>query len=188
MAPPAAGAVVTDGGTVRCERAVVAVDGALAALVPAAGAVRARRLNMLATAPVEPLLPCPVYARYGHEYVQQAADGRIALGGFSDLDGAASWTDRPETSAPVQARLDAYLGAELGLAGAPVTHRWAGIVGYAEDPLPRCGAVPGTGDRIFALGGYNGTGHVQAWVAAGLVAARIAGADADGLYAAVDAA
>ncbi len=188
VAPPAAGVVATAGGSVRCERVVVAVDGTLAALVPTAGAVRARRLNMLATAPVEPLLPSPVYARYGHEYVQQTADGRIALGGFSDLDGAASWTDRPEVSVPVQDRLDAYLAEELGLADAPVTHRWAGVVGYAEDPLPRCGAVPGTGERVLALGGYNGTGHVQAWVAAGAVAARIAGADPEELYAAVDAA
>ena len=186
VAPPEAGSVVTDRGTVRCEHVVVAMDGTLAALVPTAAAVRARRLNMLATAPVEPLLPCPVYARYGHEYVQQTADGRIALGGFSDLDGAASWTDRPEPSVPVQERLDAYLREEL--VEAPVTHRWAGVVGYAEDPLPRCGAVPGTSGRVLALGGYNGTGHVQAWVAAGFVAGRLAGGAPAALYAAVDAA
>jgi glycine/D-amino acid oxidase-like deaminating enzyme len=58
---------------------------------------------------------------------------------------------------------------------AVVTHRWAGVVGYAEDPLPRAGEVPGTGGRVLALGGYNGTGHVQSWAAARAVAAQAVG-------------
>jgi glycine/D-amino acid oxidase-like deaminating enzyme len=111
----------------------------------------------------------------------------VTLGGFSDLDGDASWTDREEVSDAVQARLDAYLREELGVT-APVTHRWAGLVGYAGEPLPRCGPVPGSDGRVLALGGYNGTGHVQAWVAARVVADLIAsGVSADqDLYAAVD--
>ncbi|HJX43342.1 MAG TPA: FAD-dependent oxidoreductase [Geodermatophilus sp.] len=181
--------VATASGGVRCERAVVAVDGDLAVLVPSAAAVRPRRLNMLATAPVaRTVLPFPVYARHGHEYVHQTADGRIALGGFSDLDGDASWTSRPDVSAPVQARLDRWLLEELQVR-APVTHRWAGVVGFAGDPVPRCGPVPGTDGRVLALGGYNGTGHVQAWVASRVVADLVLdGRSASaGLYDAVDA-
>ena len=181
--------VRTAAAEVRCDRAVVAMDGDLATLVPAASAVRPRRLNMLATAPVgRAVLPMPVYARHGHEYAHQTADGRIALGGFSDLDGAASWTDRAEVSGRVQARLDRWLVEELGV-DTPVTHRWAGVVGFAGDPLPRCGPVPGTDGRVLALGGYNGTGHVQAWVASRVVADLVttgASASAD-LYAPVDA-
>jgi glycine/D-amino acid oxidase-like deaminating enzyme len=129
-----------------------------------------------------------VYARHGFEYAQQTADGRSALGGFSDLDGDDGWTDREELSEPVQRRLERHLREELSVT-APVTHRWVGIVGYAPDPLPRCGAVPGTDGRVLALGGYNGTGHVQAWVAARIVADLIATgrSDAAGLYAPVDA-
>ncbi|PRY48398.1 glycine/D-amino acid oxidase-like deaminating enzyme [Geodermatophilus tzadiensis] len=193
VAPPAGDGdrvcVRTAAGAVRCDRAVVAVDGDLAALVPSAGAVRPRRLTMLATAPLSrTVLPFPVYARFGHEYVHQTADGRIALGGFSDLDGDASWTDRAEVSAPVQARLERWLAEELGV-DAPVTHRWAGVVGFAADPLPRCGPVPGSDGRVFALGGYNGTGHVQAWVASRVVADLVVtgGSPSAGLYAAVDA-
>ncbi|PWW25051.1 FAD dependent oxidoreductase [Geodermatophilus normandii] len=181
--------VRTTAGAVWCDRAVVAVDGDLAALVPSARSVRPRRLNMLATAPLRrAVLPFPVYARYGHEYVHQTADGRIALGGFSDLDGDASWTARAEVSAPVQARLDRWLTDELRV-DAPVTHRWAGVVGFAEDPLPRCGPVPGSAGRVLALGGYNGTGNVQAWVASRVVAELVVtGASASaGLYASVDA-
>jgi glycine/D-amino acid oxidase-like deaminating enzyme len=180
-----AGVVVTaaDGATVRCARAVVAMDGGLAALLPAASAVRPRRLNMLATEPVPTVIDCPVYARHGYEYVHQTPDGRIALGGFSDLDGAASWTDRESVSEPVQARLDRYLAEELGVADARVTHRWAGVVGYAEDPLPRAGALPDSDGRVLALGGYNGTGHVQSWAAARTVAAQALGEPAETPYA-----
>ena len=65
----------------------------------------------------------------------------------------------------MQARLDAYLRDDL-LVGAKVTHRWVGLVGYSDEPLPTAGAV---GGGLFALGGYNGTGHVQAFVAARIV-------------------
>jgi gamma-glutamylputrescine oxidase len=167
---------------------VIALDGALRTLVPAAG-VRCRRLNMVATAPADAgRLPLPVYARDGHEYAHQRPDGRVALGGFSDLDGEEGWTAREEPSAPVQARLDRYLREDLGVE-APVTHRWAGLVGYADDPLPTCGPVPRTGGRVLALGGYNGTGHVQAFVAARIVAETVAtGHSRDGdLYARIGA-
>jgi glycine/D-amino acid oxidase-like deaminating enzyme len=185
LEPPVAGEVVTDRGVVSAERVVVAADAGIARLVGAVATVRARRLNMLATEPVSGgLLPCPVYARYGHEYVQQLPNGRITLGGFSDLDGDAGWTDAEAPSEPVQARLDAWLAEELGVRPA-VTHRWAGVVGYATDPVPTCGVVPGTGGAVLALGGYNGTGHVQAFVASRIVADLIAaGASADAdLYA-----
>ena len=177
-APPAlageAVTIATDRGTVTAGRVVVAADAALRALVPAATAVRPRRLQMLATAPAPAgLLPQPVYARYGHEYAQQRTDGRITLGGFSDLDGDAGWTDAPTVSAPVQARLERWLAEELGLRAPAITHRWSGVVGYVEPALPRVGAAADAGERIWGMGGYNGTGHVQAWVAARIVAEQL---------------
>jgi gamma-glutamylputrescine oxidase len=161
------GAVVaTDRGDVRADRVVIAVDGGLAAVAPSAAKVRTKRLNMVATAPAPAgHLPLPVYARYGYEYAHQRPDGRIALGGFSDLDGEASWMDEEVLSEPVQERLDRYLREELGVE-APVTHRWVGLVGYGPDQLPVCGPLPDGDGRVLALGGYSGTGHVQAWVAA----------------------
>ncbi len=190
-APPACDGdgvtIATTAGTVRADRAIVAIDGALATLVPAARAVRCRRLQMVATAPDTPgRLPLPVYARDGHEYAQQLPDGRVTLGGFADVEGEASYTDREQTSPAVIALLARYLHDELGVT-APVTHRWAGLVGYADERLPTCGAAPGSGGRILALGGYNGTGHVQGFVAARIaaeLAATGAATDAD-LYAPV---
>jgi gamma-glutamylputrescine oxidase len=99
-----AGAVIYEGTPVealaalpiQAKRVVVASDGALPALVPSlAGRVRARRLHMVATEPLpERLVECPVYARWGFEYFQQPPDGRLLAGGFSDLDGDGSYTDR----------------------------------------------------------------------------------------------
>jgi glycine/D-amino acid oxidase-like deaminating enzyme len=172
LQPPTGRAVHTRGGLVNAGAIVVAADAALGALIPAlATRVRSRRLHMLATEPAPPALERPVYVRDGHEYAQQLPDGRVTLGGFSDLDGAASWTDQQSSNSAVQSRLDSYLREDL-LVRAPVTHRWVGLVGYAEDPLPTAGAV---GGGLYALGGYNGTGHVQAFVAAGIVADLIAG-------------
>jgi gamma-glutamylputrescine oxidase len=169
--PPGDGTVRTATGVIRAGAVVVAADAALGALVPAtAGRVRPRRLHMLATAPAPPALDCPVYVRDGHEYAQQLPDGRVTLGGFSDLDGPASWTDRETSNPAVQERLDRYLREDL-LVRAQVTHRWVGLVGYAGDPLPLAGRVAG---GLYALGGYNGTGHVQAFVAARIVSELIA--------------
>ena len=159
----------TPGGRVRARRVVVAADGDLGTLVPAfAGRVRAVRLHMVATAPVDDVvLPYPVYARDGYEYAQQLPDGRIALGGFRDLDRGA-YTDAEEIDPDVAARLERYLAEDLDVV-APVTHRWVGIVGYSGDERPFAGAAPGE-PGLFALGGYCGTGNVNAFVAARIVA------------------
>ena len=88
---PGEGPVVAAGGRVTARHVVVACDGALPALVPEYdGRVRARRLHMVATAPLgERILDGLVYARWGYEYFQQTPDGRLAIGGGSDLDGDA---------------------------------------------------------------------------------------------------
>jgi len=168
--------LVTAGGPVlRAGVVVVACDGALGTLAPSMGGrVRSRRLHMVATAPLGwEHVARPVYARYGHEYHQQLPDGRIALGGFSDLDGESSYTTQATGSRRVFARLGAYLAEELGV-DAPVTHRWVGLVGYTADERPVAGPVPGV-PGLYALGGYCGTGNVCAWLAGRIVAELVAG-------------
>ncbi len=164
----------TPGGRVRARRVVAAADGALGRLVPAyAGRVRPVRLHMVCTAPHgEAVLPYPVYARDGYGYAQQLPDGRIALGGFRDVDPDPN-TDAEEVEPAVSDRLERYLADDLGVV-VPVTHRWVGIVGYTGDERPFAGAVPGE-PGLYALGGYCGTGNVNAFVAARIVADLIAG-------------
>jgi glycine/D-amino acid oxidase-like deaminating enzyme len=165
--------VTANGATVKVRHVVVAADGPLPRLVPESNdRVRARRLHMLATAPLERrVVSTLVYARYGYEYFQQTPDGRIALGGFSDLDGAASYTSEERGDPRVWDRLESYLRGELGVAGATVTHRWVGVVGFSDDGRPFAGQVR---DGLYALGGYSGTGNLIGLIAGRAVAERIA--------------
>jgi gamma-glutamylputrescine oxidase len=149
--------VMTDRGVISAGSVIVAVDGRLEVLVPGlAGRVRTARLQMLATTPVPARLPCPVYCRWGYDYAQQDADGRLLVGGGRDLFAAAEWTLDATPTASVQAWIERVAH---GLAGrvVGVTHRWAASVGYTPDGRPLCVEVaPG----IVACGGYSGTGNL----------------------------
>ena len=154
----APGHVRTEGGRVQCDLVIVAVDGALELLLPElAGAVRSTRLQMLATAPTsEVRLAHPVYARWGYDYWQQRPDGAIAMGGARDLVEESEWTTEAVPTDEVQHALERRLREDLGV-HASITHRWAAIVGYTEDGLPVVGEVR---PKVWAIGGYCGTGNV----------------------------
>ncbi|MGX7678231.1 NAD(P)/FAD-dependent oxidoreductase [Jatrophihabitans sp. DSM 45814] len=158
------GRVVTADGSVTAGLIVVAVDGKLDVLLPElAGRVRTARLQMLATAPIQPgRLPCPVYARWGYEYAQQDASGRMFIGGGRDRFVAEEWTTDAEPTSNVQAWIEQ---AAVRFAGQPigVTHRWAASVGYTADARPLVTQVkPG----VVACGGYCGTGNLVGPIAA----------------------
>jgi len=159
-----AGRVVTPGGTVSAGLVLVAVDGRLELLLPElAGRVRTARLQMLATEAVRPgRLPCPVYGRWGYDYAQQDAAGRLFVGGGRDWFVEQEWTPRAAPSDGVQAWIERVAAR---FAGAPVrvSHRWAASVGYTPDARPLVTeARPG----VVACGGYNGTGNLVGPVAA----------------------
>jgi gamma-glutamylputrescine oxidase len=157
------------GSPVRAAHTVIAADAASSAVVPT---VKARRLHMIATAPLpQPLLTTLVYARYGFEYFQQTPDRRLALGGFSDLDGVDSYTDVEEGNPLVWERLERYVHEDLGQPGAEMTHRWVGIVGFSEGDRPFAGQVD---EGLYALGGYSGHGNLIGFIAGRAVAEQIA--------------
>ncbi|MBN1529485.1 MAG: FAD-binding oxidoreductase [Thermoleophilaceae bacterium] len=178
---PGEGPVLTDAGSVRARHVVVASDGALPVLVPEyAGRVRSRRLHMVATEPVPPLIETLVYARWGYEYLQQRPDGRILAGGFSDVDGDDSYTDSDDGSPDIWERTRRYLAGELGV-DAAITHRWAGVVGYSEDSLPYVGEVPGR-EGLYVSGGYSGVGNVPGFMGGRDIADTIAGRPSEPLF------
>jgi glycine/D-amino acid oxidase-like deaminating enzyme len=163
--------VETPEGRVACDAVIVAVDGRLEQVLPELGGrVRTARLQMLATAPTtEVQTRHAVYSRYGYEYWQQLPDGAIALGGMRDRGGEGEWTDVAEPADPVQSMLETYLRDVLRVT-APITHRWAGAVGYTDDGLPIFEEVR---PRVWAIGGYSGTGNVVGAIC-GRAAARVA--------------
>jgi gamma-glutamylputrescine oxidase len=164
------------GNPVKARYTVIAGDAASAARVPT---VRARRLHMIATAPLSAqMVSTLVYARYGFEYFQQTPDGRIALGGFSDLDGSASYTSEEAGNPKVWERLAQYLHEDLGLHDAAITHRWVGVVGFSEGDRPFAGQVD---DGIYTLGGYSGHGNLIGFIAGRAVAELIAAGESSDL-------
>jgi gamma-glutamylputrescine oxidase len=164
--------ILTPHGTVRCAHAIVAVDGKLEQLLPElSGRLRSARLQMLATTPTrEVRILRPVYARWGLEYWQQLEDGSIALGGFRDAGGSAEWTKDSKPSRIVQEKLEAFLRSHIGV-NAAITHRWAANVSYTDSQLPVAEEVR---PRVWALGGYNGTGNVVGALLGRAIAERIA--------------
>jgi glycine/D-amino acid oxidase-like deaminating enzyme len=165
------GEVRTPGGTIRCGRVIVAVDGRLERIFPELnGHIRTARLQMLATAPTDEVrLPRPVYARWGYEYWQQLPDGRIALGGFRDAGGDSQWTHDAEPCEPVQDRLERFLRECIGVQ-VSITHRWAACVSFTTTGLPVLEEVR---PNVLAVGGYSGTGNVIGAVC-GQAAAQLA--------------
>ena len=167
------GRVVTARGRIDCAAVVVAVDGRLDVLLPElAGTVRTVRLQMLGTAPAPEVSALrPVYLRGGLDYWQQLPDGRLVVGGLRDVGGSAEETTDAEPSAPVQHALEQLLRRRLGV-GAPITHRWAASVGYTTNGLPFLGEVR---PRVWAAGGYCGTGNVVGALCGRAAAARALG-------------
>jgi glycine/D-amino acid oxidase-like deaminating enzyme len=165
--------VATPRGRIKCQGVIVAVDGRLESVVPElAGRVRTARIQMLATAPTGDVeIPCPVSARYGYDFWQQLPDGSIALGGGRDLGKDAEWTTSSEPTAAVQSHLDRILRDRLRVK-APVTHRWAACVSYTESGLPVLAEVR---PRVWAIGGYNGTGNLLGSLCARAVAQTACG-------------
>jgi len=178
---PGEGSLSLAAGTVHAAHVVVASDGALPTLVPEyAGRVRSRRLHMVATEPLPHTIDNLVYARWGFEYLQQRPDGRILLGGFSDVDGESSYTDDDAGSPLIWERVDAYLREDLGLS-AELTHRWAGVVGYSDDALPYVGEVPER-PGLYVSGGYSGVGNVPGFMCGRDIADTIAGRAPEPLF------
>jgi gamma-glutamylputrescine oxidase len=128
---------------------------------------------MVATEPLPQAIDCMVYARWGYEYLQQRPDGRILAGGFSDLDGDASYTDDETGNPLVWDRVERYLRDELGTK-ARITHRWTGVVGYSDDSLPYVGEVQGR-PGLYVSGGYSGHGNVPGFMCGRDIADTIAG-------------
>ena len=153
--------VETDRGRVEADAVVVATDGYGEGLLPELDeAITPARGQVVGTGPLrEPVLPCPVYSRWGFDYVQQRADGRIVAGGRRDTDLEAEATRAEETTPAIQGGIEELLRELLGDVP-PVTHRWSGIMGFTEDYLPLVGELPGR-RGVWVSAGYSGHGNVM---------------------------
>jgi hypothetical protein len=113
---------------------------------------------MLATAPVQKLVPFGVYANFGYEYFWQLATGEVVAGGWrqSHADAEKGYSD--ETTAEIQDGIWEFMKRVYpALEKVAVTHRWGGVMGFSGDGLPFIGELPGR-PRIKYLCGHTGHG------------------------------
>jgi glycine/D-amino acid oxidase-like deaminating enzyme len=170
-------ALAMDGSTVRTPRAVVHA-GSIVLCTNAYTAhlattrVRPVRGQMLATAPTHPVFERPAYAHRGYQYWRQTADGRVVVGGWRDTAVEREVGEDETPTAEVQTHLDAFLRAHA--IDAPVTHRWAGTMGFSHDALPYVGQI---GPRVFVCGGFTGHGMAFGPASAEMVASLVSTGD-----------
>lgn len=167
--------VETEHGVVTADVVLVATDGYTDGLVPELdAAIESVRGQVVATEPVEPgVIPCPLYGRWGYDYVQQLPDGRIVAGGRRDLDLTGETGLEETTNDLIQGGLETLLAELLGETP-PITHRWAGIMGFTQDYLPLVGPLPGR-ENVWVSAGYSGHGNVLGFACGEAVAAVLLG-------------
>lgn len=163
------GGVRTERGSLRAGAVVVCTNAYAPRLIRSR--IRPVRGQMLATAPIaRRLFARPTYAHRGYRYWRQLADGRALVGGWRDLAVDEEAGEEERTTPTIQSALEGFL-REHGI-DAPITHRWAGAMGFSHDALPYVGPVD---ERVFVCGGFTGHGNAFALSCAQIVTAQVLG-------------
>ena len=157
--------VETTGGAIRTETVVSAAGpqtGLMAEMVGVHVPVAPARVEMLATAPLEPLFDISLSGN--GLYGRQAARGNLLFGG-----GAHEWTDVRLTDEPSKPntpliRNIARRLAELlpGAADVPVIRSWAGVVEQAPDYLPIIDILDSPSNYVVVTASAHGFGLTPA--------------------------
>lgn len=151
--------IITKDGQVEAQILILATNAYTPLLKESlAGKIVPVRGQMLATASVTSLVDVPCYANFGYDYFRQLPDGRLIIGGSRDEDPELELGYEERITETIQSGLEDYLKSLLGADEMPkVTHRWAGIMGFARDGLPILGRIP-TSRNIFITAGFTGHG------------------------------
>jgi glycine/D-amino acid oxidase-like deaminating enzyme len=161
-----------DDPPLRAERIVLCTNGYTSRLVPAVP-IEPKRAQMVATAP-DPrrIAERPTYSDFGYRYWRQLPSGEVLCGGWRNLAPEQEVGFEQTPTPRIQTAIEAGVRA-LGSA-APVTHRWAGTMGFTPDGLPLVGEVasrPG----VYLCAGYTGHGMAFAFNCARALAAHLTG-------------
>lgn len=153
-ATPAGVTLDSPRGQLRAERVLLTPNGEAANLHDFfADKVFPKRGQIFTTAPYpKRLLSEVVYANEGYEYFRQLPDGRFLFGGgrraFATTEVG---TDETPTE-NVQDALERFRNHHFPeLTGLPITHRWAGVMGFTPDGLPLLGTLPDQPQIAFSI-------------------------------------
>jgi glycine/D-amino acid oxidase-like deaminating enzyme len=164
--------VLVRAGDELCEAGVVALatNAYTSQLVPSLK-IQPTRAQMVATAPeASPIAEMPVYSDYGYRYWRQLPSGEVLLGGWRDTSLETEKTSDDEPTEAIQRHLDQAI-ADLRVK-APVTHRWAGTMGFTDSGLPMAGPLDGM-PNVCICAGFTGHGMGFAFMTAKTVAESI---------------
>jgi gamma-glutamylputrescine oxidase len=178
--------IVTDGGHLLAGRVVLALNAYAPALLPHLfGEIRPVRGQIFATAPGARDLPGVWYVNDGYEYLRQLPDGTLILGGCRRVARETEVGYEEAPTARVQGALEGFLREAFPrFADRPIRHRWAGIMAFTPDGLPRTGEVPGTPGATYAAG-FNGHGMSLGFATGKWLAERVTGEGTGSLFPAV---
>jgi len=152
--------VWAQGRTVRCESAVLAVDGYVPFLHRGLGSWVApgRALLAVTEALPEQVLPTPCYADYGYEYACPLPDGRLLVGAWRR---PSSEVPAPEGEESLRGGLSRFIEQYFPQAQGRIVDRRSGVVGVTPDGLPILGRLDDVPQVVFAVG-FGGWG--LSWV------------------------
>jgi gamma-glutamylputrescine oxidase len=161
----AASGVTVRAGAATCAAGVVilATNAYTPLLLPQV-AIQPTRAQMLATAPAGArVCDAPTYSHHGYRYWRQLPGGEVLIGGWRDTSMETEVGYETKPTPQIQAHFDGQ-ARRLGV-DAPVTHRWAGTMGFTESGLPMVGPVEGM-PNVYVCAGFNGHGMGFAFMSA----------------------
>lgn len=168
--------VITTDCVVNAARVLICTNAFTPTLLPElAPHITPRRGQMLAARAPDVRLDASYYVNHGSEYIRQAADGTIVVGGcrthFADVEvGLEDCTTR-QVQGAIEAFADRVIGPEYDIIA-----RWAGPMGFSPDALPIVGEVR---PNVWFCGGFTGHGMSMAFLTArDAVAAMLDGTEA----------
>ena len=152
----------TSRGVVRARTLVLATNAYTPRLCPAlAPLIAPRRGQIVATAPLgREVVSRPTYAHWGYQYWRQTSEGRLLIGGWREIDLEGETGFDAVTTDHIQLAIEQGL-ADLVPEGAAITHRWAGIMGFARDGRPLVGWLDAE-HHLAICAGYTGHGMAMA--------------------------
>ncbi|MGQ9898125.1 MAG: NAD(P)/FAD-dependent oxidoreductase [Acidobacteriota bacterium] len=141
-------------GQLWAERVLLTPNGEAARLhAYFADKVSPKRGQIFVTAPYpKRLLSEIAYANDGYEYFRQLSNGCFLFGGGRRAYAATEiGTDETPTK-NIQDYLESFKDRHFPeLTGFPITHRWAGTMGFTPDGLPLLGTLPGQPQIAFSI-------------------------------------
>ena len=141
-----------------CQSVLVCTNAWASELLPDLGSsIKPNRGQMLALRADNAKLDASYYLNRGSEYIRQAADGSIILGGMRTLRETEEQTSSDATTEALQSALDEYARKVLQT-DFKVIARWAGTMGFSPTGLPIIAKATEHPGNVWLCAGLTGHG------------------------------